>query len=194
MSLRVTCPGCAKRFLAADSAAGKVGRCPACGEKFALPTGAESATDFDVARPFDDADFDVPRTSRSSVTLPPEPSPMTEFYTRPQDSTASARGERKSHHESTPTRGRYARIAGVAVVMDWIQWIVDLVVALFLIAYALQQQNGATSNDAAWIEGQLAWQLALSVTIGSMFYTWLVTALLALIDIESHLASLSRRR
>lgn len=194
MSLRVTCPGCSKRFLAADSAAGKVGRCPACGEKFALPEGAESVADFEVARPFDDADFDVPRASRPSVTLPPEPSPMTELYTRPRETTASTRGERSRHFAPTPTRGRYARIAGVAVVMDWIQWIVNLVVALLLVAYALQQQNDATSNEAAWIEGQLAWQLALSVTIGSMFYTWLVTALLALIDIESHLALMSRRR
>jgi uncharacterized integral membrane protein len=159
-----------------------------------LPIGAESVADFEVARPFDDADFDVPEASRPSVTRPPEPSPMTELYTRPREATASTRGERSRHFEPTPTRGRYARIAAVAVVMDWIQWIVNLVVALLLVAYALQQQNGAASTEAAWLEGQLAWQLALSVTLGSMFYTWLVTALLALIDIESHLASISRRR
>lgn len=194
MSLRVTCPGCAKRFLAADSAAGKVGRCPACSEKFALPMGAESATEFEVTRPFDDSDFDPPPSGRHSESQPAEPSPMTQIYTQPRETTSSARGERNRHKESTPTRGRYARIAGVAVAMDWLQWIVNLVIALLLVAYALQQQGGANSTEAAWLEGQLAWQLALSVTIGSLFYTWLVTALLALIDIEAHLASMSRRR
>jgi hypothetical protein len=36
--------------------------------------------------------------------------------------------------------------------------------------------------------------LAGSIAMGSLFFTWMVTALLALIDIEAHRASMSRRR
>ncbi|RKY14781.1 MAG: hypothetical protein DRP63_07960 [Planctomycetota bacterium] len=42
MAIELTCPGCGKRLRVADSAAGKKGKCPACGAVVEIPTpGAE---------------------------------------------------------------------------------------------------------------------------------------------------------
>jgi len=76
--------------------------------------------------------------------------------------------------------------------MDWLQWGSSLVFIVLLVGYAIDQQSG--KDQAAWLEGQLALQLALSLSIGSMHFTWMATALLALLDIENHLAAAGRTR
>jgi len=192
MSLRVTCPGCSKRFQAPDSAAGKVGKCPTCGVTFALPA-ANSGADLNLGadRPFDDADFDEPVSTSPLSDLPPDPMPLSQMYAPPKAS-ASTRDDRPRRGDDSPTRGRYRRIAAAAVFMDWLQWGSSLVFIVLLIGYSIDQQSG--KDQAAWLEGQLALQLALSLSMGSMLFTWMATALLALLDIEKHLAAAGRTR
>jgi hypothetical protein len=122
MSLRVTCPGCSKRFQAPDSAAGRVGKCPTCGATFALPSSSSgSDANLGVDRPFDDADFDEPMAASSLPDVPFEPTPLSQMYA-PATATRSARDDRPQRNEEPPTRKRYRRVALAAEYMDWLQW------------------------------------------------------------------------
>lgn len=191
MAITVTCSGCSKRFRASETAAGKLGRCPSCGATFPIPASNLNAVPtFGVDRPFEDSDFDSPRASMPDTAESFQSNDLSSLYEMPRTDDGPVRSKRKRTDEIPSSRGRYKRIASGLVAVDWFQWTTSLLFSIFLVIYGVSQVG--SQDEAALRDGSLALQLALSTLVGSVVFSWLATALLALIDIEAHLASMGR--
>lgn len=193
MPIPVTCPGCSKNFTAPESAAGKRGECPKCGSRVRVPAsdmddGLSSL--LDEVTPIDVDDFD---DAMRSTTPPPKDSPpkdppptrLSDYYSptpSPDKRTPS------KNRRSNRTRGRYARATNYLIGLDWINFLAVVGLAIVAVGYGLTLSTNENATPQEWeafrllcvVEFYLIWAY-----IGTFI---VVTALLALLDIEDHLA------
>ena len=187
MSIPVRCLGCSKSFTAPDSAAGRRGKCPSCGASVRVPE--------PVSIDASSGGFADDLADAIAVDHEPSPTPMSDLYETPTPPRHSVKTP------PTTTRPGPHRVARrTAIVVDWIWfWMTVLVSVVVGIAYAaICFGHPEVSAMPVWVK--IVAFVVLTSAVTAIFWTiYLVervfnSALIAIFDIEDHLARMSGRR